>query len=174
MADDDGSTRIDSTSGNQGGRTAPPRATGTNTGADVTGHMTGTPTNTGRDQFLVDKKHKTSVAAVFALVFGLSALFCALTAILSPFAVVFGIIGIVLGVFGLKMAKRPWVHGKGVAIGGLVTAVLGLLLGAAVLAGATLLVNNDKALNRIQTQLDKLRDTAPSTGQIVEKIPGQG
>jgi len=171
MADNDGSTRVDSTNGDQGGRTSAPRTSGTAAGADVTSHMTG---NTGRDQFLVDKKHNTSVAAVFALAFGLSALFCALTAILSPAAVVFGIIGIVLGVLGLKMAKRPWVHGRGVAIGGLVTAVLGLLLGAAVLAGATILVNNDQALNRIQTQLDKLRDTAPSSGEIVNQIPGQG
>lgn len=46
-------------------------------------------------------KHKTSAAAVFALV-----------------AVVFGLLAIVLGIVGLSRAKRPNVTGRGVAIGG--------------------------------------------------------
>ena len=46
---------------------------------------------------------KTIAAAVFALVFGLAALFCALTAILSPAAVVFAVLGLLLAVVGLRM-----------------------------------------------------------------------
>lgn len=115
---------------------------------------------------------KTSAAAAFALVFGLAALFCALTAILSPAAVLFGLIGIILGIAGMKMAKRPGVTGKGVAIGGLVTAVLGLLLGGAVLAGAAVLVNDEQRLDQIQQQVDDLRSNLPSTEDVREELPG--
>ena len=118
------------------------------------------------------KPAKTSAAAVFGLVFGLAALFCALTAILSPAAVLFGIIGIILGAIGLKMAKRPGVTGRGVAIGGLVTAILGLLLGAAVLAGAAVVVNDEQRLNQLEGWIDDVRNDLPSTEQIQNEIPG--
>jgi uncharacterized sodium:solute symporter family permease YidK len=81
-----------------------------------------------------------------------------------------GLIGIVLGVVGLKMAKRPHVTGKGVAIGGLVTAILGLLLGGAVLAGVAAVVNDEQRLDQLQNQIDGLRDEIP-TGQIREELP---
>jgi len=152
--------------------------TGTTAGHDVTGRMTGTPVehhvttvrpSGGRDALLTHAK--TSAAATFALVFGLAALFCALTAILSPAAVVFGIIGIVLGIVGLAMAKRPNVTGKGVAIGGLVTAALGLLLGGAVIAGASVLVNDEQRLDQLQNRVDDLRSNLPSTGELREELP---
>lgn len=104
------------------------------------------------------KSAKTSAGATFALVFGLAALFCALTGILAPFAVLFGIIGIILGVAGLKMVKRPGVTGKGVAIGGLVTAILGLLLGGAVLAGVAVYVN-DQGLDQLEQRFDDARSS---------------
>jgi hypothetical protein len=81
------------------------------------------------------------------------------------------VIGIILGIVGMKMAKRPGVTGKGVAIGGLVTAVLGLLLGGAVLAGAAALVNDERRLDQLQQQIDKLRDSAPATGELREQLP---
>jgi membrane-bound ClpP family serine protease len=142
-------------------------ASGTAVGADTTARMSG-----------VDPVHatetrpaKTSAAAVFALVFGLAALFCALTAILSPAAVLFGVIGIVLGIVGLKMAKRVGVTGKGVAIGGLVTAVLGLLLGGAVIAGLSALVNDEQRLDQLQNQIDNLRSEVPSTDEVRQELP---
>jgi hypothetical protein len=147
-------------------------ASGTSLGADTTARMSGTqqvvrPTGTSH----TGPTHaKTSAAAVFALVFGLAALFCALTAILSPAAVLFGVIGIVLGIVGLKMAKRVGVTGRGVAIGGLVTAVLGLLLGGAVLGGLSALVNDESRLDQLQNQIDDLRDDVPSTGEIRNEI----
>ena len=153
-------------------------ATGTTAGADVTSRMAGTrehdhetvvrPTDTRHGV----RSAKTSAAAAFALVFGLAALFCALTAILAPAAVVFSILGIILGIAGINMAKRPGVTGKGVAIGGLVTAVLGLLLGAAVIAGAAVLVNDERRLDQLQNQLDDLRDNLPSQQDIQSEIPG--
>ena len=147
---------------------------GTAVGADTTARMSGTqqvvrPTGEHVDRGVPHAK--TSAAAVFALVFGLAALFCALTAILSPAAVLFGVIGIVLGIVGLKMAKRPGVTGRGVALGGLVTAVLGLLLGGAVLGGLAAVVNDEQRLDQLQNRLDDLRADLPSTGEIREELP---
>ncbi len=116
---------------------------------------------------------KTSAAAVFALVFGLAALFCALTAILSPAAILFGVVGLVLAVVGLKMAKRQGVTGKGVAIGGLVTSLLGLILGGVVLGGLAAVVNNPAQLDRIQRYIDDARADLPSTQEVRDKVPGQ-
>ena len=149
------------------------RATGTTVGADTTARMSGTSDAArpaGSHEVGTTTSAKTSAAATFALVFGLSALFCALTAILAPAAVVLGLIGIVLGIVGLKMAKRPRVTGKGVAIGGLVTAILGLLLGGAVLAGVAAVVNDEQRLDQLQSQIDGLRDEVPT--EIPQELPG--
>jgi hypothetical protein len=179
--DPNGSTRI-------GGDTS---ASGTTSGADVTGRMAGTsttshttPTTAGirheestvtdtsrpavrtRDR-VVD--YKTSAAATFALVFGLASLFCALTGILAPAAVLFGIIGLILAALGLKMTKRLGVTGRGVAIGGLVTALLGFLLGAAVLAGAAVYVN-EQGLDRLEQQFDNARDSIPSGSEVRDEV----
>lgn len=162
----------DTTSSRVGRADVPP--SGTSAGADTTARMSGTqqvirPTGDRGGDGVTHAK--TSAAATFALVFGLAALFCALTAILSPAAVVFGLIGIVLGIVGLKMAKRPGVTGKGVAIGGLVTAVLGLLIGGAVLAGLSAVVNDEQRLDQLQNQIEDLRGDVPSTGELREQLP---
>ena len=152
--DPDGSYRI----GDQTGHTT------STSGADVTDRMTGTSRTTQTDTRTTPAPGhaKTSAAAAFGLVFGLAALFCALTAILAPAAVVFGILGIIIAAAGMAMSKRPGVTGRGVAIGGLVTAILGLLLGGAVLGGLAAVVNNENAVNRISTQLDKIKEQLPS------------
>jgi len=136
-----------------------------------------TVTAPAREQHLPDSRPapaaKTSAAAVFALVFGLAALFCALTAILSPAAILFGIIGLILAVAGLKMAKRPGITGKSVAVGGLVTALLGLILGGVVIGGLTAIVNNKSQLDRVQSYIDDARAKLPSTDQVRNSVPGQ-
>ncbi len=76
-----------------------------------------------------------------------------------------------LGIVGLKMAKRVGVTGKGVALGGLVTAVLGLLLGGAVIAGLSALVNDERRLDQLQNQIDGLRTEAPSTDELRQEVP---
>ncbi|RKN50518.1 DUF4190 domain-containing protein [Micromonospora endolithica] len=116
----------------------------------------GTSTRTGRSRS--GTAAKTSAAAAFALVFGVAALFSVLTAILAWIGVVLAIVGIVLGIIGLKMATRPGVTGRGVAIGGLVLSVLALLIGLALGAGITTFLNNEGAVDRIQEQVDDLRD----------------
>jgi hypothetical protein len=159
-------------------RTDPP-ASRTGAGADVTSRMTGTYREEGHavEGRPTDRSHgvlapKTSAAAVFSLVFGLAALFSALTAILAPAAVLFGIIGLIVAAAGFKMTKRPGVTGRGTTIGGLVTSLLGLLLGAAVLIGAAVVVNDEQQLDRIQNQVENLRNDLPSTQEIRDELPG--
>jgi len=174
----DGSSRVggsDTGTAGRHGRADTP-ASGTSVGANVHDRMTGTETVVTPTRGADGVEHrykpaKTSAAATFALVFGLAALFCALTAILSPFALLFGLLGIILGIVGIKMAKRPGVTGKGVAIGGLVTAVLGLLLGGAVIAGAAAFVNDEANLDRLQTEIDKVLENAPSTDELRDEAP---
>ena len=141
------------------------------------GEHRGVVTDTSRPAERFEERHrvlpaKTSAAAAFALVFGVSALFCALTGILAPVAVVLGLIGIVLGIVGMKKGRLPGVTGRGVAIGGLVTALLGLLLGAAVLAGAAVFVNDSSNLDRLQGWIDDARSSLPSGSEVVEQVPG--
>ena len=104
---------------------------------------------------------KTSAAATFSLVFGLSALFTALLAFLAPLALVFGIIGLILGIVGMRKAKEHGVTGKGVAIGGLILSLLGLLLSIALLVGATFFVAQG-GLDTLEQRINDLRGEIPS------------
>ncbi|MGW0433583.1 hypothetical protein ACWDV4_13725 [Micromonospora sp. NPDC003197] len=104
---------------------------------------------------------KTSAAATFALVFGVAGLLSALTVILSTLGLILGIIGIVLAVIGMKMARRPGVTGRGVALGGLVLSILAVLIGVAFLAGVTTFLNDRAAVDRLQREVDYLRDELP-------------
>ncbi|SCL15184.1 hypothetical protein GA0070616_0654 [Micromonospora nigra] len=101
---------------------------------------------------------KTSAAAAFALVFGVAGLLSVLTAILAWIGLVLGIIGVILGILGFRMAGRPGVTGRLVAIGGLVLSALAVLLGLALAAGMTTFVNNEDAVDRLQERVDDLRD----------------
>ena len=112
-------------------------------------------------------KIKTSVAAVFALVFGVCALVCALTVLLSPAALVLGVIALILAAAGLAMSRRPHVTGKGVAIGGLVTGLLALIVSGALIGGAATVLNNRSAVARLDKQVQKLKDKLPN------KVPSQ-
>ncbi len=178
--DDDGSTRI-SQSETPGG--------GTSSGRDVTGRMSGTQ-EPARDADLLDERNrrderevrvreeatthiKTSAAATFGLIFGLSALICALTAILAPVAIVLAIIGLIVAIVGIKKAKLPGITGGGVAKTGLVMSILALLLGIAVVVGASVLINNDAFLNKISDKVDQLKQSAPSGDQLKSQVPGK-
>ncbi|MDP8977134.1 MAG: hypothetical protein M3N17_00850 [Actinomycetota bacterium] len=105
-------------------------------------------------------KAKTSAAAVFALVFGLTALFCVLIVILSPLAVLFAILALLLGFVGIGKARERGVTGKGVAVGGLVLGGLALLLSIGLFAGATTFLTDEGNLQRVQKAIDKV---APSS-----------
>lgn len=113
------------------------------------------------EQRVITKPARTSVAAAFALIFGLAALISVLTVILSPVGLVLAIIGLILGVIGIRMARRTGITGKGVAIGGLVLSLIAVLVSVTIAVGATTVLNNDNAVNRLQHQVDKLRDKLP-------------
>ncbi|GIJ80040.1 hypothetical protein SAMN05443287_11712 [Micromonospora phaseoli] len=104
---------------------------------------------------------KTSAASAFALVFGVAALISVLTVFLSTVGLLLGIIGIVLGIVGLRMARRPGVTGRGVAIGGLVLSVLAVLVALAFAAGITTFLNNEDAVDRLDRRIEDLRDELP-------------
>lgn len=110
----------------------------------------------------IRKPAKTSAAAVFSLVFGLSALLAVLTVVLAPLTLLLSIIGIVLGLVGLRMAKRIGVTGRGVAIGGLVLSVLALLLALTAVVGITTFLNDEQAVQRLEQQVEQMRDQLPS------------
>ncbi|CAA9346348.1 MAG: hypothetical protein AVDCRST_MAG16-2080 [uncultured Frankineae bacterium] len=63
------------------------------------------------------------------------------------------------------------VTGRGVAIGGLATAVLGLLIGAAVIGGVSALVNDEQRLDQLQNRIDDLRTEVPSTDELRSELP---
>ena len=78
-----------------------------------------------------------------------------------------------LAAAGLKGANKPAVSGRGVAVGGLVTALLGTILGGVVLGGVAAIVNNQSQLDRIQTYIDDARAKLPSSSEVRTSVPGQ-
>ncbi|MET8312103.1 MULTISPECIES: DUF4190 domain-containing protein [unclassified Micromonospora] len=126
------------------------------TAANEPARGTGAPA--GSRTHRADARAKTSAAATFALVFGVAGLISVLTAILAWIGLVLGIIGVILGIVGLKMSRRPGVTGRGVAIGGLVLSILAVLIGLGLAAGISTFINNEGAVDRLQQQVDDLRD----------------
>ena len=123
------------------------------------------PRRSGRPDVVEEQRvlpAKTSAAAAFALIFGVSALIAALTIILAPVALVLSVVGIVLGFIGRRMATRVGVTGRFVALGGLILSVVALLLAITMVAGVTTVLNNRKAVDRINTQVQKLEKKLPS------------
>ena len=105
---------------------------------------------------------RTSVTAALALIFGVSALTCALSVVLSPVALVLGVIGIILGVVGFKMAKRVGITGKGVAISGLLLSLLAVVLAGILTVGITTVLNDDRAVSHLERAVEQLRGQLPS------------
>lgn len=135
----------------------------------MTHHYVNEPAVASRTDHDASEGAKTSAAAAFALVFGLSGLLSVLTIILGPLGLALGIIGIVLGVLGIRNAGTPGVTGKGVAIAGLVLSILAVAIGGALTLGATFFLNREDALDRLEqelsTQLEQLRQGLPEDAQ---------
>lgn len=102
---------------------------------------------------VVIRPGKTSTAAAFALAFGVSALITSITVVLAPVGVLLGIIALLLGAVGRRKAALPHLTGKGVAVGGIVTGVLGLLIGITVIAGAAALWSDEGAVAELEQRL---------------------
>nr|GLK34482.1 hypothetical protein GCM10017611_13300 [Rhodococcus wratislaviensis] len=89
-----------------------------------------------------------------------------LIVILSPAGLVLGIIGLILGVLGLRAARGWGFTGKGVAIAGLVLSGLAIVISIAFAVGVVTVLNNDSAVERIEQQVDKMRDKLPTTVEV--------
>ena len=118
------------------------------------------------EERVVTKPAHTSSAAAFALAFGVAALLCVLTVILSPVGLVLSIFGLILGIIGIRAGKKLGITGKGVAIAGVVLSALALIISIAFAAGAVTVLNNDGAVDRIEQQLDKMRDKLPDKVEV--------
>ena len=118
------------------------------------------------EERVVTKPARTSAAAAFALAVGTAAFVCVLIVILSPIGLVLGIIGLILGVLGMRAARRVGITGKGVAIAGLVLSALAIVISIAFAAGMVTVLNNDSAVDRVEQQVDQMRDKLPDHVEV--------
>lgn len=95
--------------------------------------------------------------AIAALIVGLLAATFAFLVLAAPAAILFGLVAIVLGAMGMGKAKRFGGLHKGLAISGLVSGLLGLLLGALTVFGGIQLFN-------------QAQDEAQSNPEVQERI----
>jgi hypothetical protein len=87
-----------------------------------------------------------------ALVVGVVALVLALFLLGLPL----GILAIVLGILGLRRASRGEATNRGMAIGGIVTGALGVLLaGALIAAGVAFFIENDEEIDDLNECLEQ-------------------
>ncbi|HVM00487.1 MAG TPA: DUF4190 domain-containing protein [Egibacteraceae bacterium] len=71
--------------------------------------------------------------AIASLVCGIIALLLSWIPLINVLALILAIVAVVTGVMGIRRANQPGVGQKGLAIGGLVTGILGALLSVAIL-----------------------------------------
>ncbi len=98
--------------------------------------------------------------AIASLVTGILALLLSWIPGINLIAVLLAIAALVTGFIGLRNAARPGVGGKGMAITGLVTGVLAILLTILVYAGLAAVFNDPE----VQQQLEEIQSEAESQG----------
>ena len=98
----------------------------------------------------------------------IAALVCGVLALLSSWTVIggilLGIIAVVLGFVALSRAKRGLAAGRGMAITGIVTGVLGAILAVALIAVGVSLLNSDAG----QQLQDCLRDAGNDEAAVAQ------
>jgi Na+/melibiose symporter-like transporter len=110
---------------------------------------------------------RTSAAAVFSLVLGLLAVCSVLTLVLAPVALVLAVVGIVLAAVGLRRThRRHELTGRAVAITGMVLSVVALILSITALVGISTFLNDDAAVDRLERQVQQLRDDLPTEIEV--------
>jgi Na+/melibiose symporter-like transporter len=117
------------------------------------------------------KRAKTSAAAAIALAIGSAAFVLTLLVLFFPVALILGVIGLLLGIVGFRATKKPGVTGKAVALAAIVLSAVSILLGAVVAAGVVTVLNNETAVNRIEQQVENLRDRLPNNVDIPQSWP---
>lgn len=94
--------------------------------------------------------------AIGALVTGMLAATLGFLVIAAPAAILLGIAAIVLGIMGISRAKDYGGLLKGTAVSGIVSGVLGLLLGLAVIIGGVTLFDQIDT-TEMRNQIDELQ-----------------
>ena len=112
------------------------------------------------------KRAKTSAAAATALAIGSAAFVLTLPVLFFPVALILGVIGLLVGIVGFRATRKPGVTGKGVALAAILLSLVAIVLGAAFAAGVVTVLNNETAVNRIEQQVENLRDRLPNNIDI--------
>ncbi len=95
----------------------------------------------------------TNGAAIAALITGIIALLLSWIPGINLLAFLLGIVAVVTGVIGLRNANQRGEGRKGMAIAGLVTGILALIVGVLVYVGLASFINNNPELQQqIQEQ----------------------
>ena len=94
----------------------------------------------------------TNGAAVAALITGIIALLLSWIPAINILGFLLAIVAIVTGFIGMKKANAPGGSGKGLAIGGLVTGILAILVTVLVYAGLAAIFSNPE----LQQQLEEI------------------
>jgi hypothetical protein len=94
--------------------------------------------------------------AIASMVLGLLAATFAFTIAAAPAALIFGIIAIVLGIKGMSTANALGGLHKGLAVTGLVSGALGLLLALAIAVGAIAAFNQAQTDPALQQRINEL------------------
>lgn len=88
------------------------------------------------------QQSQSNGVAVAALVCGILALVLSWIPVINVLSVILGVVAIVTGVMGIRRASLPGLGQKGIAVGGLVTGVIAVLLSLLILIGLAGLVTD--------------------------------
>lgn len=114
------------------------------------------------------QQSQSNGVAIAALVCGIIALILSWIPLINLLSVVLGIAAIVTGVMGIRRAADPGVGQKGLAVGGLVTGVIALLLSLLILVGmASILSDPD-----VRDTFDRLRE-GEDPQEVIEDLERQ-
>ena len=113
---------------------------------------------------------RTSTAATFGLLSGLTALLATLTVILAPIGVILSIVGLILSVLGFRSSRRPGITGRTIAISGMLLSSIALILGVVLVSGAITVLNDESAVNWMEDQVQELRNNLPSQSDVNETL----
>lgn len=103
--------------------------------------------------------------AIGALICGIAALVLFL---LFPLAIILGIVAIILGVVGIRRARQPAAGRKGMAVAGLITGGIGLVLALVVLSGFAVMMNNPE----VRDSFERLRE-GEDPDEVLEDLESQ-
>lgn len=102
--------------------------------------------------------------AIAAIITGIIALLLSWIPAINLLAIVLGIVALVTGFMGLRNAGTPGVGGKGLAVTGLVTGVLALVISVLVYVGLASFFSDPEVQQQIRETQSELENIAPTEG----------